>query len=664
MGLIKRDFKKAKEKLLTRLLGQGICVFFCLYFTLIIVAIAEETKDDQPVVTSTLVEATGQPTSETPPLVSATEQPASETAQPPVLPTEFKETAVSQEAAPPKKKLTPEEALEQKISLDLRSIDIVEALKYLATKGGLNIITTNSVSGRVSLTLVEVPLKDVFDLMLRSNSLAYARQGEIYNVMTEAEYKALFGKSFFDTRQVKVVHLQYAIPEQVFTMLDALKSEIGRVLVDQESGNVLIMDTPLKIEQMQTAIQEWEQQSLVEVFALRYAKAKDVEEILKTRLDIKKVGSIKADERNNQVIVQTLPERMQEVADLIKKLDRQTKEVLVDTKIIKIKLSDQLESGIEWEGIFKAADSSGMTYVGSYPFSAVQSATAAWRSREKVLADMNGSIGSYPFSGTTSNYAGGTKVAPGERMNIGVISDNADLDALFKLLQTLGDSKVLANPKIAVVNNQEAKIHIGERQAYVTTTTTTGQTTSTISEEVQFVDVGIQLAVTPTINDDGFIIMKVRPEISSVSSILVTPTNNRIPIIDTSMTETTVLMKDNTTLIIGGMRKEERMNESAGLPVLGKIPFLNYFFKNSSAKVERTELLILMTPHIISGMELITGEEKGFGEKPGKDYQEYPKLAPKEELIPKEIPAEISPKPARNYLSLKDSDKGDFPLRE
>ena len=76
-------------------------------------------------------------------------------------------------------------------------------------------------------------------------------------------------------------------------------------------------------------------------------------------------------------------------------------------------------------------------------------------------------------------------------------------------MQTLGKSQVLANPKLAVVNNQEAKIHIGEKQAYVTTTTSTGSTTNTISEEVTFVDVGIQLSVTPTINDDGYITMKI-----------------------------------------------------------------------------------------------------------------------------------------------------------
>ena len=142
-----------------------------------------------------------------------------------------------------------------------------------------------------------------------------------------------------------------------------------------------------------------------------------------------------------------------------------------------------------------------------------------------------------------------------------------------------GKSRVLANPKLVVVNNQEAKIHIGEKQAYVTTTTSTGSTTNTISEEVTFVDVGIQLSVTPTINDDGYITMKVKPEVSSVTSTLTTPTGNKIPIVDTSLTETTVMMKDNTTLIIGGLRRERKSSSSEGFPIISKIPFLGVFLR-------------------------------------------------------------------------------------
>ncbi|MCM8801378.1 MAG: hypothetical protein NC912_05170 [Candidatus Omnitrophica bacterium] len=550
------------------------------------------------------------------------------------------------------KNIPSEEIMQQNISLDLRNIDIVEAMKFLSTKTGLNIICTKSVSGRITLTVENVPIKDVFDIMLRSNNLAYDKKGEIYNVMTEAEYKALYGKSFFDTRQVMVFRLKYAIPEQAFNLLDALKSDIGKVLVDTESGNVLVMDTAENITRIQKALEEFEKKNVVEVFDLKYAKAKDVEETLKSRLEAKKVGSVKADERTNRIIVQTLPERMQEVKELIKSLDSQTLQVLIDTKVIKIKLNNELSTGLEWEGIFQVAKKFGMTYVGSYPFSQMLPTTSPiWKPREQVLSELGGSVGSYPFSGTTSNYSASTKVTPGEKLHIGTISSERDFDVLLRYLQTVGQTRILSNPKLVVVNNQEAKIHVGERQAYVTTTTTTGQTTSTISEQVTFVDVGIQLSVVPTINEDGFITMKVKPEISSVSSVLITPTNNKIPIIDTSLTETTVMVKDGTTLILGGLRKEEKIKTAEQFPFLSKIPLLNFFFRTSTDKVDRTELLVMLTPHIISGMELTTGDERAFGEKPPKEYKEYESLAPKQEVLPEEkslVPSEI--KPYRPYI--------------
>lgn len=467
------------------------------------------------------------------------------------------------------KNMSVEERFNIPVSLDLRNIDVIEAFKFLATKGNLNIVATKNVSGRVTMNIERVPIKDIFDFMLRSNGLAFVKQGEVFNVMTEAEYKAFYGKNFSDMRQVKVFRLKYSIPEQAFNLLDALKSEIGKVLVDQEAGNVMIMDMPERIAMMQKALDEFEKENVVEVFTLKYARAKEVEEILKTRLDAKKVGSVKADERNNQVIVQALSQRVEEVRELIRDLDKPTKEVLIETKILRIKLSDTEDRGIEWEGIFDVGNQFGTSYFGSYPFSYMTAGATnpAFMTREEwYKLGLDESITSYPFSGTTSGLSASTKTTLGEKMHIGMLTRERDFDLLVNYLNTLGRTRLLANPKIAVVNNQEAKIHIGERQAYVTTTSSIGQATSTVSEEVQFVDVGIQLSVTPNINDDGFITMKIKPEVSSVSSLLVTPTGNKIPIIDTASTETTVMMKDDTTLLIGGLRREEKLAPPNSFP--------------------------------------------------------------------------------------------------
>lgn len=541
------------------------------------------------------------------------------------------------------------EGVRGRISLDLRNIDVIDALKFLAMKTKMNIISTKNVAGRVTLSVDDVLVQDIFDIMLRSNELAYIEQGNIYNVMTEDEFRALFGRSFSDMREVKTFKLQYVIPEQGFSLFDTLKSSIGRVLVEPDSGTVLIMDTPEKIEEIEKALEEFEKRNVVKVFDLQYALAKDVEEQLKPLLNAKKVGTIKADERTNQVIIQALPDRMKEMEDLIRALDEKTREVIIDAKIIKIKFTDTTKKGIEWEGILKRGERIGTTYLGSYPFSAVQAATDVFRTRNQVLDDLHGEIGSIPFSGFSTDYGGTIKKTFGKDMHLGLIHPEADVDLLINYLNTIGKTQILSSPRIAAINNQEAKIHVGERQAYVTTTTTSGQTTTTVSEEVTFIDVGIKLSVTPVINKEGYIRMKIKPEISSVVDTLITPSNNRIPIIDTSTAETTVLVKDGTTIVIGGLQKEEETDVTEKFPILGDLPILGFFFSSSTKVTVRTELLILLTPHIVSGDMLTTGDERDFRYKPARGYEDYEDFSEDRDLIaPIEKPEEKI-KPYKEY---------------
>ena len=499
--------------------------------------------------------------------------------------------------------------MSQRITLDLRNMPVNDALKYIALRSGLNIVTSKAVTGQVTFQLEDVPLKDIFDITLLSNNLAYEKIGEIYYVMTEKEYEARYGKSFSDAREVKTFHLKYAIPEKAFDVLDTLKSNIGRVLVDQETGTVMIMDTPEKIEEMVKALNVLEQKNDVTVFNLQYAEAKDIEEQLRAQLDDKKVGSIRSDSRSNQVIVQALPERMDDIAKLIEALDRKTKEVLIDAKILKVTLNDDLSVGFEWEGMFKNLTKSGATaFLGSHPLQPVERIGRSF-------------IDDFTTIQPDANPPAGNKTTLTEQVFFGrTIGDDA-YELLVRFLQTLGETRLLSNPKLAVVNKEEAKILIGRREAFVTTTTTTGQTTTTTAEEVTFIDVGIQLNVTPTINEEGFITMKVKPEVSSVVDTLVTPSGNRIPIVDTSTAETTVMVKDNATIIIGGLRREDETLTEKQVPFLGDIPFLGALFSSKDTTKQRSELLVLLTPHIIEGDMLNTGDDDPSREsKPPREY--------------------------------------------
>ncbi len=525
--------------------------------------------------------------------------------------------------------------MDQLISLDLRGMTVDDAFKYLALRGGMNIVVSKNVSGRITFMVKNVPIKDVFNIILRSNNLAYEKIGDVYMIMTEKEYVQRYGEQFSDTRKVKIFRLQYAIPENVFNLIDALKSEIGRIIVDQESGTVLAMDTPEKLAEIEKSIQVLETKGSIKVFDLQYAKAEDVEKQLKGRLDAKKAGTIKSDVRTNQLIVQTLPERMETIAKLIKSLDQKTKQVLIDAQIVKVTLSDDFAVGVEWEGLFSQLADYGVDFIGSHPFSPLDRVATSFiddfATRVAKTSDLDDDARVHT---STDLPTPGQKTTATEKIYFGKTNE---WEAALQYLNTKGNTKILSNPKLSVVNNQEAKIHVGKREAYVTTTTTTGQTTSTVSEEVTFIDVGIQLSVTPTINSDGYIRMKVRPEISSVVGSLITPSQNKIPIVDTSLAETTVLVKDGATIVIGGLRKDQKVSENEQVPFFSKIPLIGNLFKKKSTSDEQTELLILLTSHIIDGDRLASPEdfsEEGEGKnKKLKSYRDYNASEEKQNMV-------------------------------
>ena len=450
----------------------------------------------------------------------------------------------------------------RKVSLDLRDTNIADAIRYLAEKANINVAVSKNVGGRVTLSFKNVTIKDALDIVLLSNDLAAELRGEIIYCMSAKDYEALHGTKWADPREVRVFKLQYARPTDVLTVLGTLKSKVGSIVVDKESGTVVIMDTPERIARMKEAISSMDKESLTQVFELKYAKALEVEENLASRLDAKGIGSIKADERSNQVVVTALPKRMDEIEKIITELDKRTRQVLIEAKIVKVTLSPDFDMGIDWQRLFSDDYLHGLALKGTFPVAS--------------------SISSF-----------------GE-LTIGTLATD-DYTAALKVLKTIGETKLLSSPRIAAINNEEAKILVGTREAYITKTVTQGESTTTTASSVTFLDVGVQLYVTPTINEDGFVTMKIRPEVSSVARTLTTSDGDEIPIVDTTTAETKVMVKDGHTIIIGGLIKDETVRTTKKIPILGDIPFLGMAFRQIDEDKEKTELVVFLTPHIITG---------------------------------------------------------------
>ena len=160
---------------------------------------------------------------------------------------------------------------------------------------------------------------------------------------------------------------------------------------------------------------------------------------------------------------------------------------------------------------------------------------------------------------------------------------------------------ILSAPHILATNNKEAKIDVGQEVPILTSqtsTTTTGtDAITTQPTDIEYRSTGIIMTVTPHINDGGYVTLDVLQEVSEAQENTLGGTTS--PIIRKRTAKTTMVVKDNQTLVVGGLIAEKRNNSQEGLPWLKNIPFLGYLFGSTTTTVTRTELVLLITPHVV-----------------------------------------------------------------
>jgi len=474
------------------------------------------------------------------------------------------------------KTLAPGSGQLSKMSLDIKGMDIIDALKLLSKQAGLNIVAGKNIRGKITLFLKNVDPWDAFEIILAANSLAYEERNGIITVMTERDYELIYGEKFNVRKKVKTIRLRYAKAAEVSKVLNQIKSKIGIVIVDENSNSVIIKDTPAAAEEMAAAVKELDILTKTKVYALNYAAAEKIKEKL-TNV-VSKLGIIEMDERTNKLMVTDIPEKIKEIDNLIAEFDERTRQVLIEAKIIQIDLNDDYKFGINWDKFF------GELGIGT------------------ALAD---------FSGVTAPGIPTSGGGSGGIFTLGNFGKD-EYQATVKALETLGRTNILSSPRVMTVNNEEAKILVGTNQPYATSTTSTAGDTQTTSYQITYLDLGIKLHVTPTINADGFITMKIKPEVSSQGTpYTYGEFNDEVPVVTTSEAETTVMVKDGTTIVIAGLMESRDQEDVDKVPILGDIPIIGALFRNkskgSTSDSEKTELVIFITPRIITGD--VTSEE-------------------------------------------------------
>ncbi len=362
---------------------------------------------------------------------------------------------------------------------------------------------------------------------------------------------------------------------------EAFKTLLGvKGLAAQQAGdNILRIAAPatLQAEQKKAMPQ-------TRVFYLSYAKALEVKSQLDTVSTAEgRSARITADEGNNALVITDTQIGLDSTARLIRGIDRVPKQVLIEAKLVEVSLDNSLDYGISWSG---SANKSG-SYIGAQDI-------------KNTPTEALG--GAYAVNSPLGGAAGGTGVnLPANLVygafRLGKVASNYMFDAVITAAAKKGKAKVLSDPKVATLNNKEANINITTQVPY-TTTETTASTPPTLTTKVTYLTTGIVLKVTPTINPDGRISMKINPSISQVSPTI-TPVAGGAPGIDTRSADTNVIVRDGETIVIGGLISDTQAESVFKVPILGDIPLIGYLFKKKSMTRTRMELLIFVTPRIM-----------------------------------------------------------------
>ncbi|MCX7662038.1 MAG: hypothetical protein N2Z79_05100, partial [Candidatus Omnitrophica bacterium] len=310
------------------------------------------------------------------------------------------------------------ESFAQKISLDIKGMDILDVLKMLAQRANLNIVVGKNVSGRVTLFLKDVDVWDAFEIILLSNDLAYDKKGEIINVMTARDYEMLFGRKFADKKDILVMPLKYTKAVDLSRAVTQIKSDVGRVVIDENSNTLIVLDLPEKLKIMEEMIKNLDLPTQTRIFELNYAQVDKVLPKIQ-ELITKNLGSIKIDERTNKLVIVDFPEKIKEIEKIIKAFDEKTPQVLIDAQIVEISPSDKFEMGVDWD---------------------------YWLEKNFRLTS------SLPASGVFNKISIGTAT---EGKNV---TQKGDYKGIIDLLRTIGETKILSSPRIMALNNQEARI--------------------------------------------------------------------------------------------------------------------------------------------------------------------------------------------------------------
>jgi len=406
----------------------------------------------------------------------------------------------------------------ERLSLNFQNVDVRSLLQVIADFTNLNIITSDSVGGNITLRLKDVPWDQALDIILQTKGLDMRKNGNVVLVAPRDEIAAK----------------------------EKLELEARSQIADLE---------PLRSE----------------AFVVNYQKAEDVRKLLtddKQRL-LSKRGTVAVDPRTNQLFVQDTTTRLEEVRRLLQRVDVAVPQVLIEARIVEAsdKFSRNLGVRLGYGKINNESAYGGQNLFGTLPGSTVST----------VPSNVN-----LPAAGINGFNPG--------QFNLTLF--NASLTRLMNLelnaLEADGLGKIISSPRVVTADKVKATIEQGTEIPYQ-------QATSSGATSVSFRKAVLKLEVTPQITPEGAIFLDVKVNKDSVGVQTISG-----PAIDTKNVQTQVLVENGGTVVLGGIYEQTQRTDTTKVPLLGDLPVVGYLFKNVATVNDRTELIIFITPRVLS----------------------------------------------------------------
>lgn len=499
-----------------------------------------------------------------------------------------------------------------RLTLDFDNVEIQTFIKAIGEMTGKNFVIDKQVQGNITVfSPQQISAEEayrVFQSVLEANGYTTVPAGAVIKVLPSKDAREKNIATLLqdeaggleDRLITRIVKLKVGSPEEVKKVLDPLVSKDSIVQAYSPSGILIITDVESNIQRLLKIINALDGElekntSSIHVYPLKYANAEELAKSLlnlppkevapenqKGRPALSKNVQILPDKATNALIITASAEDYTLLQDIIQQLDYSRPMVYIEALILEVNAAKDFKLGTEWRGTgtFSWNDGTGTLQTGSGGLGA------------------DGSYQFLPNAGPSSYASGFTLGVLGTGITLGGITF-PNISAMVQAVKTDSDVHILSQPQLLTMDNEEANLHVGKNVPYATRKETTA-TADLDYTTYEYRDVGVSLKITPHVNSDGFVRLKIFQE---VSQVVTDESKTGLPTTLKRTVNTTVTVKNTETMVIGGMIGDNTQQDTYKVPLLGDIPILGWLFKSRASAREKTNLYVFITPRIVRDQE-------------------------------------------------------------